>query len=116
MPSGRLPLHLGDWLPEARPSIHGCIPSGRFLSAPNWFATMAAAWHRRKAARLAARVEKRRKMLDQLIERAARHEHRAKHWGFIANRRGQIARGLTIYSIASIKLRYVMPREDVQPS
>jgi hypothetical protein len=44
-------------------------------------------WHRRKAGRLSAIAEDRRKYLEEILERAAHHEHRAKHWDLIANRR-----------------------------
>jgi hypothetical protein len=47
---------------------------------PRWFARIVRDWHRRKARRLTELAEKQRKELDQLIERAAHHVHRAKHW------------------------------------
>jgi hypothetical protein len=44
-------------------------------------------WHRWKAAQLAASAEEQRKALEQLAARLAHHEHRAKHWDLISNRR-----------------------------
>jgi hypothetical protein len=46
-------------------------------------------WNRRKAMRLAQSVAEQRKKLDQLMDQASHHEHRAKHWDFICNRRGK---------------------------
>ena len=44
-------------------------------------------WHRRKAQRLSKDAEKQRNELEQLMERVEHHEHRAKHWDLVANRR-----------------------------
>jgi len=50
---------------------------------PNWFAR----WHRNKAKRLSVAAEQQRKALIELVERAEYHEHRAKHWDLVGNRR-----------------------------
>ena len=44
-------------------------------------------WHHRKAQRLSKDAEKQRTELEQLMERGDHHEHRAKHWDLVANRR-----------------------------
>ena len=54
---------------------------------PRWLARMLRDWHGRKAQRLTAAAEKQRKNLDELVEKAAHHIHRAKHWDLISNRR-----------------------------
>jgi len=51
-----------------------------------WLARLLRDWHRRKAKRLGAIADDRRKHLTELLERADHHEHRAKHWDLIANR------------------------------
>jgi hypothetical protein len=38
---------------------------------------------------LVAAAERQRKALIELVERAEYHEHRAKHWDLIANRRAR---------------------------
>jgi len=43
-------------------------------------------WHRRKAKRLLTIADDRRKYLEEIIERASHHEHRAKHWDLVAHR------------------------------
>ena len=53
---------------------------------PRWLARMLRDWHRRKARRLAAVAAKKREQLRQIDEQMERHEHRAKHWDFIARR------------------------------
>jgi hypothetical protein len=40
-----------------------------------------------KAKRLLTTATDQRQYLKDLIERAGHHEHRAKHWDFVANRR-----------------------------
>jgi hypothetical protein len=54
---------------------------------PRWLARLLREWHRRKAKRLGAIADDQRKHLAELLERADHHEHRAKHWDLIANRR-----------------------------
>jgi hypothetical protein len=44
-------------------------------------------WHRTKAQWLSKDAEKQRNELEQLMERVEHHEHRAKHWDFVVNRR-----------------------------
>jgi hypothetical protein len=44
-------------------------------------------WHRRRAQRLREAIEKQRKVLEQLMEQADHHQHRAKHWDLVANLR-----------------------------
>jgi hypothetical protein len=44
-------------------------------------------WHRRKAQQLSKNAEKQRNELEQLMKRVEHHDHRAKHWHFVANRR-----------------------------
>jgi hypothetical protein len=68
--------------------------TSRYLSAgitrgsvPRWLARMLCDWHRRKAKRLSKDAEKQRNELERLMERAEHHEHRAKHWDLVANRR-----------------------------
>ena len=46
-------------------------------------------WHRSKAAKLAAFAAEQQTAVNRVIERATYHEHRAKHWDLIANRRGK---------------------------
>jgi len=43
--------------------------------------------HRRKAQRLSEAAEKQRRALEQLTHQAEHHQHRAKHWELVANRR-----------------------------
>jgi hypothetical protein len=52
-------------------------------SMPRWLARLLRDRHRRRAQRLGEAAEKQRRAL----ERAGHHQHRAKHWDFIANRR-----------------------------
>jgi hypothetical protein len=54
---------------------------------PKWLARLLSRWHRRKAQRLLASANDQRKLLEELIERAEHHEHRAKHWDLVSNRR-----------------------------
>ena len=54
---------------------------------PRWLARMLRNWHRRRAKRLVSIIEDQRKHLTELLERADHHEHRAKHWDLVANRR-----------------------------
>ena len=56
-------------------------------SMPRWLAKMLRDWHRRRAQRLSEAAEKQRRALEQLTERAGHHQHRAKHWDLVANRR-----------------------------
>jgi len=44
-------------------------------------------WHRRKAQRLSEDAEKQRNELERLMGRVEQHDHQAKHWDFVANRR-----------------------------
>ena len=44
-------------------------------------------WHRRKAQQLSEDAEKQRNELEQLMNPVEHHDHRAKHWHFVANRR-----------------------------
>ena len=54
---------------------------------PRWLARMLRNWHRKKAERLNAVAEDQWNNLEEILERAAHHEHRAKHWDLIAYRR-----------------------------
>jgi hypothetical protein len=54
-----------------------------------WLAWMLCNWHRWKAAKLAEFAKEQRRALERLDERIAQHEHRARHWDLISNRRGK---------------------------
>ena len=54
---------------------------------PKWLARKLSRWHRKRANRLLVAAEERRKALMQIVERAEYHEHRAKHWDLVGNRR-----------------------------
>ena len=54
---------------------------------PRWVARLLCNWHRSRARRLLALAEKQTQELTRVVERAERHEHRAKHWDFVAHRR-----------------------------
>ena len=56
---------------------------------PRWLAKRMRDWHLKRVQRLRAAAEKQRKLFEQLMERADHHEHRAKHWDLVANRRGE---------------------------
>ena len=65
--------------------LAACI--GRISRVPKWLAKMFSGWHRWKAAKLAASVKEQQRAVQQVMERAAYHEPRAKHWDFLADRR-----------------------------
>jgi len=54
---------------------------------PRWLARVLRNWHLRRANQLGAIAEDRRKHLQEILERTAHHEHRAKHWDLVAHRR-----------------------------
>ena len=54
---------------------------------PRWLARMLR--HSKKAQRLTTEAEKQQKKVGELVESAAHHIHRAKHWDLIFNRRGR---------------------------
>ena len=54
---------------------------------PKWLARKLSHWHRKRVMRLSVAAEQQRKALIELVERAEYHEHRAKHWDLVGNRR-----------------------------